>query len=346
MCGVEALKQLTDWLATGISLGSDHRGFWLMYEMMTGTLNFKLLQDDSPYSSNTNPNPKPHPNPNPNPNPDPAGRQPVRARRAAHAPRRARGCRGARAAAAPARARARGGGRAAQVQGHAHQDDAVLQGAHGQGHARGDPAAPAEDPGRGPQPPAARAAAAGLRAPVAAGDAPTARAAPHGKCTLTLTLALTLALTLTLTLTLTPTLTLAPNPDPNPDPNQHRTWLATADPHCALERRPLPPPFDRHQAGAACHVLEPISPLAFTEAVGSAAAAGSGEAQGAGRTPELGVVRHPAVRHPAAMSVVARKMLKRVQDDTAWLAAQAGAEAQRPRLRGFGSGGALLDVEP
>ena len=49
MCGVEALKQLTDWLATGISLGSDHRGFWLMYEMMTGTLNFKLLQDDSPY---------------------------------------------------------------------------------------------------------------------------------------------------------------------------------------------------------------------------------------------------------------------------------------------------------
>ena len=52
------------------------------------------------------------------------------------------------------------------------------------------------------------------------------------------------------------------------------------------------------------------------------------------------------MRHPAAMSVVARKMLKRVQDDTAWLAAQAGAEAQRPRLRGFGSGGALLDVEP
>ena len=49
MCGVEALKQLTDWLTTGISLGSDHRGFWLMYEMMTGTLNFKLLQDDSPY---------------------------------------------------------------------------------------------------------------------------------------------------------------------------------------------------------------------------------------------------------------------------------------------------------
>ena len=29
----------------------------------------------------------------------------------------------------------------------------------------------------------------------------------------------------------------------------HRTWLATADPHCALERRPLPSPFDRHQAG-------------------------------------------------------------------------------------------------
>jgi hypothetical protein len=91
----------------------------------------------------------------------------------------------------------------------------------------------------------------------------------------------------------------------------HRTWLATADPHCTLERRPLPPPFDRHQAGAACHVLEPISPLAFTEAVGCAAA-GSAEAP-AGRTPELGVGRHPA-----AMSVVARKMLKRVQDDTAW----------------------------
>ena len=46
------------------------------------------------------------------------------------------------------------------------------------------------------------------------------------------------------------------------------------------------------------------------------------------------------MRHPAAMSVVARKMLKRVQDDTAWLAAQAAAEAQRPRLRGFGSASA------
>ena len=66
-------------------------------------------------------------------------------------------------------------------------------------------------------------------------------------------------------------------------------------------------------------MLEPISPLAFTEAGGSAVAAGSAaagagsEAQG-GRPPTLGVGRHPA-----AMSVVARKMLKRVQVDPATL---------------------------
>ena len=52
-----------------------------MYEMMTGTLNFKLLQDDSPYvlgalltrlaaragAEELDPNPRPRPTPSPSP---------------------------------------------------------------------------------------------------------------------------------------------------------------------------------------------------------------------------------------------------------------------------------------
>ena len=48
--GVEALKILNDWLGQGMGISSDHRGFWLMYELMTGTLNFKILSDDSSYT--------------------------------------------------------------------------------------------------------------------------------------------------------------------------------------------------------------------------------------------------------------------------------------------------------
>ena len=46
--GLDALKLATEWTNSGIRLDSDGKGFWLIYELLNGSLNFKLLVDDSP----------------------------------------------------------------------------------------------------------------------------------------------------------------------------------------------------------------------------------------------------------------------------------------------------------
>ena len=47
--GLGALKLLSDWISNNIKIDSDSRGFWLLYELLTGTLNFKILLDDQPH---------------------------------------------------------------------------------------------------------------------------------------------------------------------------------------------------------------------------------------------------------------------------------------------------------
>ena len=48
--GLDAMKLLTEWTLGTIRLDSDGKGFWLIYELLNGSLNFKLLVDDSPYA--------------------------------------------------------------------------------------------------------------------------------------------------------------------------------------------------------------------------------------------------------------------------------------------------------
>ena len=105
----------------------------------------------------------------------------------------------------------------------------------------------------------------------------------------------------------------------------HRSWLALQTLDARLEARRLPPPFDRELgAHGAPLVLSPVDPSSFVVA---GAARGAAAAQS---MPTLAVGSHRA-----AQSVVARRMLKRLGEDAAWLSTQLASQAQPPRLGGF-----------
>lgn len=48
--GLGALKAVSDWLGSSIKIDADSRGFWLIYELLTGSINFKILLDDAPHA--------------------------------------------------------------------------------------------------------------------------------------------------------------------------------------------------------------------------------------------------------------------------------------------------------
>ena len=119
----------------------------------------------------------------------------------------------------------------------------------------------------------------------------------------------------------------------------HRTWLNPSSLGHAAAERPMPQPFLTPPSPAAASeptlVLLPIDPMGYAKK----AAAGGAAADPSSRPPKLDVERHPA-----AGTVVARKMLQRVRDDVAWLVSPAAQAALVvPRLQGFeddGAGGA------
>jgi hypothetical protein len=47
--GLAALKTISEWMHSTIRIDTDSRGFWMLYELLTGTLNVKILLDDNPY---------------------------------------------------------------------------------------------------------------------------------------------------------------------------------------------------------------------------------------------------------------------------------------------------------
>ena len=47
--GLGALKALSDWVNGSIKIDSDSRGFWFLYELLTGTINVRILLDDQPH---------------------------------------------------------------------------------------------------------------------------------------------------------------------------------------------------------------------------------------------------------------------------------------------------------
>ena len=48
--GISAVKMISEWLSHGTKIDSDGRGFWLMYELMTGSLNLKVLHEDNTHT--------------------------------------------------------------------------------------------------------------------------------------------------------------------------------------------------------------------------------------------------------------------------------------------------------
>ena len=47
--GLNALKLLNDWVSA-VRIDADSKGFWLLYELLSGSLNLKILLDDSPHA--------------------------------------------------------------------------------------------------------------------------------------------------------------------------------------------------------------------------------------------------------------------------------------------------------
>lgn len=100
----------------------------------------------------------------------------------------------------------------------------------------------------------------------------------------------------------------------------YRKWLTTNSLNYGLEARTVPQAFCPN-AGSAPFVLEPIQPLNYFKREIPATIGGGGSK----RTPKVTVERHK-VSH----AVVAQKMLKRMQDDVAWLAQQVLRERAVP----------------
>ena len=48
--GLAAMGLLTQWMQQGVKLDSDHKGFWLLYELFTGSLNVRSQLDGAPTS--------------------------------------------------------------------------------------------------------------------------------------------------------------------------------------------------------------------------------------------------------------------------------------------------------
>ena len=107
---------------------------------------------------------------------------------------------------------------------------------------------------------------------------------------------------------------------------RHRTFLAPRGLGCELSARPVPPPF-ASEVGEASNgdalVLHALSPSKFAASAG--AMKGGGGGGGGGKAVQLTVEKHPA-----AKSVVARKMLRRLKEDADWLAAKVAAGGAAP----------------
>ena len=115
----------------------------------------------------------------------------------------------------------------------------------------------------------------------------------------------------------------------------HRTWLNPTNLGHAASERPVPQAFvPQGPPDGATLVLALLDPMTYVRP-----AAGGGHAGGgADRPPSLTVDRHPA-----AQTVVARKMLKRIQEDVQWMLTS-GKTAPPPKLGAFEveMGGAAL----
>jgi len=48
--GLGAMTKLVEWMGSGVKLDSDSRGFWLLYELLTGSLTIRILMDDTPHA--------------------------------------------------------------------------------------------------------------------------------------------------------------------------------------------------------------------------------------------------------------------------------------------------------
>ena len=48
--GLAAMKTLADWIGSGMRIDADSRGFWLLYELLTGSISVRILLDDSPHN--------------------------------------------------------------------------------------------------------------------------------------------------------------------------------------------------------------------------------------------------------------------------------------------------------
>ena len=101
---------------------------------------------------------------------------------------------------------------------------------------------------------------------------------------------------------------------------RHRVWLAPRGLGCELSARPVPPPFAAEVGDAAdgdALVLHALGPSKYAAA-----------AKKAGK--EAKAVQLAVEKHPAAKSVVARKMLRRLREDADWLAAKVAAGGAAP----------------
>jgi len=133
----------------------------------------------------------------------------------------------------------------------------------------------------------------------------------------------------------------------------HRNGLQPRALPCDATVRWMPEPFDaemqsptaeigaRAAGGAQGHVLEAISPLLYLEEVssGESGGGGSGGGGGGGGAGAHQLALPPLSAHAAAKSVVAKKMLSRLDSDLRWLSDQNRTAAKPLILRGFGSFG-------
>ena len=254
--GLDALKLATEWTNSGIRLDSDGKGFWLIYELLNGSLNFKLLVDDSPYA---------------------LGALLLRL-----------------------------------TTNHDHDLLPLLRLMETERELAVD--MPKYEDGRSKTMKFFKGRT-GKGMPEKVYDKLQSRL-PQLRCS------------------------QPPTPPPPYEPptqlpmpplrelrRQHRSWLAPRTLDNALKARALPAPFNQQLDGGEALMLAPINPRSFV--VVAPAAAGGGGGGGGGE--KLGVEQHPA-----AASLVARKMQKRLDDDKAWLTANT---AMIPRLQGFDGGG-------
>ena len=128
----------------------------------------------------------------------------------------------------------------------------------------------------------------------------------------------------------------------------HRNGLQPRALPCDGTVRWMPEPFDAEmqspadEIGAPAtgsvkgHVLEAISPLLYLEEASSGDSSGGGGGGGGGAQQ---LALPPLSAHAAAKSVVAKKMLSRLDSDLRWLSEQNRTAAKPWILRGFGSAG-------